>query len=471
MTAHNYTNTASRAALDAPLNSSSPTFGVTGFTGYPSVPFYVLLDRDTSSAELVEVTNVAGSTLTVNRGSGGTSSTSHSAGGTVEHVIPAAVPQSVEQHVEATSNVHGITGALVGADSTGTLANKTFRGAHTHVYSDTLPDSPSGGFVVSADNSLGRDGFVANNTGANADRAGYALRQSGSDRFLVYYDGTVKVTPSGVSGRRAVDVTGTVKSDDFEATDDITAGGDITAAGNVEGAAGNFGNLNVSAGLSSTGSNTVGDLTASGAVLATGAGTGLTVTNAASVGSLAVTNGDAVLSGSGAKLQFPATVASPGTPGTAQGQVRYRARALEVWSGTSWYKPGDVYGSGTVTGGYSTGTIVSGSPQTILVHSYTGATSGAPYYLMCQGQCEINNVSDGSTRFDLTAHLDSAGGDLITTGLGNGYTQTGVGFTARLTGDHAVYWVIQRTLGSGSCQITAFNGQFTSMSFGATAAS
>jgi hypothetical protein len=471
VTAHNYTNTASNAALDAPLNSSASSFAVTTFTGYPAVPFFILVDRDTSSAELMEVTGVAGTTLTVVRGAGGTASTSHSSGATVEHVIPAAVPQAVEQHIEATTNVHGVTGALVGADSTGTLANKTFRGAHTHVYSDTLPDSPSAGFLVSADNSVARDGFVANNTGANADRNAFVSRQSGSDRVNIFYDGTVKVTPSGAASRPAIETTGNVKAENFESTDDITAAGDITAIGNIEGANGNFGNLNVSGNLSSTNANAFGTVTAAGTIQANAAGTGLTVANTAEVGTLNVTNGDVALLGSGAKLQFPASVASPGTPGTAQGQVRYRARGLEVWGGATWYKPGDLYGYGTQTSGYSTGTISDGTAHPILIQNYTGATSGAPYYLMCQGQCEINNVSDGSTRFDLTARLDSAGGTVIATGLGNGYTQTGVGFTARLTGDHDVYWVIQRTLGSGSCQITAFNGQFTSMSFGATAAS
>lgn len=464
MTAHNYTNTASRAALDSPLNSSSATFGVTGFTGYPSVPFYVLLDRDTSSAELVEVTNVAGSTLTANRGAGGTASTSHSAGGTVEHVIPAAVPQSVEQHVEATSNIHGVTGALIGADSTGTLANKTFRGAHTHVYSDTLPDSPAGGFVVSADNSLGRDGFVANNSGANIDRAGYALRQSGSDRFLVYYDGTVKVTPSGVSNRRAVDVTGTVKSDDFEAVDDITAGGNITATGNVEGAAGNFGNLNVSGGLSSTGTNTFGALTAAGAIQANASGTGLTVANAAEIGTLNVTNGNVALLGTNAKLQLPASPSAT-DPGTAAGQIRFRNRAVESWDGAKWRTP--QFSGNTVLSTFTTG-MSGGGGARIMAQSFTmtGPPSGAPYRIMVSGQCELNNVEDG-TRFDIVCRLDDqVSGTVLATGLGNGFTQTCTTFSAALTGNHTVYFNIERNVGSGSGTLTAFNQYWTAVFFG-----
>src|SRR4051812_10591188 len=331
--AHNYTNTASKAALDAPLNSSASSFAVTSFTGYPAAPFYILVDRDTSSAELMEVTGVAGTTLTVVRGAGGTASTSHSSGADVEHVIPAAVPQSVEQHVEATSNVHGVTGALVGADSTGTLANKTFRGAHTHTYSDTLPDSPTAAFLVNADNSVARDGFAVNNTGANADRNAFVLRQSGSDRVNVFNDGTIKVTPAGSAVRPSIESTGNIKAENFESTDDITAAGDITATGNMEAAAGNFGNLNVASGMSSTGDNTVGTLTAAGLIRGNQAGTGLTIVNGAEVGSLNVTNGNAVLSGSNARLQFPATASGNGT---ATGQIRYPSGAVESWDGTAW---------------------------------------------------------------------------------------------------------------------------------------
>lgn len=463
--AHNYTNTASRAALDAPLNSSANSFTVTGLTGYPSVPFYILVDRDTSSAELMEVTAVAGSTLTVNRGAGGTAGTSHSSGGTVEHVIPAAVPQAVEQHVEATTNVHGVTGALIGADSTGTLANKTFRGAHTHVYSDTLPDSPAAGFLVSADNSVARDGFVANNTGANTDRAAIASRQAGSDRFVVYYDGTVKVTPSGSASRPAFETTGNVKAENFESTDDITAAGDITAIGNIEGAAGNFGNLNVSGTMSSTGNNALGVVTAAGKITGNGSGTGMTITNTAEVGALNITSGNAVFAGTDGRLQFPANpTALPS--GAAAGQARFRANLIEVHDGTSWYRPGSVSGSTDFTPSNS-GTFGGSGAHTIDSFSFTGGASGSPYYILVMGQCEINNVPDG-TRFDLTARLDSNTGTVVAVGLGNGFTQTGTAITTPLTGDHTIYFVIQRTLGGGTCEVTPFNCLFTAIRLGST---
>jgi hypothetical protein len=457
--AHNYVNTASRASLDGTLNSNASTFSVASFTGYPSSPFYILMDRDTSAAELMEVTGVAGSTLTVTRGAGGTAATSHSNGATIEHVIPAAVPQSVEQHVEATQNIHGVTGSLIGTDSTGTLANKTFRGAHTHVYSDTLPDAPAGGFVVTADNSLGRDGFIANNTGANADRAAYALRQSGSDRFLVYYDGTIKVNPSGAASRPSIESSGNIKAENFESTDDITAAGDITATGNVEGAAGNFGNLNVSGTLSSTGNNTVGTVTAAGKIQANASGTGLTVVNAAELGSLNVTNGNATLSGTNARIKFPASPAY-GT-GAATGEVRYRLGGVEAWDGSKWRAS---YLSASTNRLVASGTV-SSSPQTINTQPINGDTL-TPYRIQVMAQCELNNVADG-TRWDIVVRLDDAtSGFVIATGLGNGFTQTGVGWTDVLTGNHTLYYTLVRTLGSANATLTAFNQMFTYGAFG-----
>jgi hypothetical protein len=458
--AHNYTNTASKAALDAPLNSSASSFAVSSFTGYPAAPFYILVDRDTSSAELMEVTGVAGTTLTVVRGAGGTASTSHSSGADVEHVIPAAVPQSVEQHVEATSNVHGVTGALVGADSTGTLANKTFRGAHTHTYSDTLPDSPAAAFLVNADNSVARDGFAVNNTGANADRNAFVLRQSGSDRVNIFNDGTIKVTPAGSASRPSIESTGNIKAENFESTDDITAAGDITAIGNVEAAAGNFGNLNVSASMSSTGDNTVGTLTAAGLIRGNQAGTGLTIVNNAEVGSLNVTNGNAVLSGTNARLQFPASPTS-GLAGTATGQVRYRSGAVETWDGTRWRVP---YQSGGTEKGTGAG-LTTSTPTIIWVKTVNDSTS--PYRVLVSGSAEFNSVPNDGTRWDLVIRLDNAtSGTILSTGVGNGFVHAPIAFSDVLNGSHTIYWTAVRTLGGGSMTLTSFNQFYTGAVFG-----
>jgi len=450
--AHNYTNTASKALLDGNINSSVGSLAVTGYTGYPSAPFYILVDRDTSAAELMEVTAVAGSTLTVTRGTGGTAATSHSSGATVEHVIPAAVPQAVEQHIEASSNVHGVTGALIGADSTGTLANKTFRGAHIHTYTDTLPDAPTGGFVVNADSSLGRDGFIAAGVGANTDRRGFLLSQSGTPRVEAFYDGTVKITPSGSASRPSLESTGNIKAENFESTDDITAAGDITAQGTVEGSAVNAGNVNVSGTLSSTGNNTLGTVTAAGKITAAAAGTGLTVNNAAELGTLTVTTGNAVLTGTNAKLQFPSSASGNGS---AAGQVRYRGGQIESWDGSDWR--GMMAAPVATNGGFS-GTT---STNNRVLLQTSADDPGYPYFLIVSASAEFNGVANDGSRWDLVICLDSPSNtDYLAVCVGNGFVHC-ASTSNILTGTHQLYWVARRTLGTSSVTVTGFNSNFS----------
>jgi hypothetical protein len=466
--AHNYSNTASTAQLDAPLNSSANSFQVTGFTGYPAAPFYILMDRDTSSAELMEVTQVAGSTLTVTRGAGGTASTPHAAGAAVEHVIPAAVPQAVEQHVEATTNVHGVTGALVGADDATTLTNKTYRGAGRHVYSDSLPAAPAAGFIVEADTSISRDGFVAAGTAANTDRRGFLLTQSGANRFEARYDGTVKITPSGASTHPGLEVTTGITADTLTTTHDATVGEDLSVANLISANALTVANATVSSGLSTLGTSNLAQVNASGTVTAAGSGTGLQVTNAANVGgalTVAGTGTALTLSGTNARLRFPSSPTAS-TPGTASGEVRHRAGMLEVWDGTVWRGQGGHQGGGVLT--MNPGGLITNTTTDIGNFTIPGFGANVPYRAFVMAQCELNNTTPGA-RFDLFIFEGSDfsdTGSAIAVGVGPGFTQTGLGsFFVNDGGGCVFHAVVKRTVGGGgtTCELSAFNQMFTVM--------
>lgn len=292
MSGENYVNTASTATTAAPIGPADTTVTVASYTGYPSAPYWAELEKGTGSAEIVRVTNVAGSTLTITRGQGGTSATSHGAGVTVEHIVPASHFNEGEAHNAATT-AHGVTGVVVGTQGSQTIQDKTFRGAHRSDYTDALPAGVTASFESNANSAAARDGFVHKNTAGDAARSGFLLQQSGTDRFKVRNDGTVNINPSAsanpglrnqstsqLDGNTTVGgtlaVTGaTTLSAGATVTGTVTAT-TVTATGTVNGlTASILGTVHADGGLDTDGTLTVdGASTLTGAVTA---GAGLTV--------------------------------------------------------------------------------------------------------------------------------------------------------------------------------------------------
>lgn len=85
-----YSSIAERTTLASAVNGITTTFIVNAVTGWPTnTPYTLLVDADTISEEIVEVTNRSGTTLTVTRGVDGSTAKAHDAGADVRHGVSA----------------------------------------------------------------------------------------------------------------------------------------------------------------------------------------------------------------------------------------------------------------------------------------------------------------------------------------------------------------------------------------------
>ena len=143
----NFSSTAVETSLQSSIpaqsqGQSNTSFIVASVSGFPSVPFTLIVDPDTSKEEVVTVTAASSTTLTVTRGEDSTQAVAHSAGAVVRHGVSGRDFREEQTHIAARgydadqaildlanqTHVHGLEagdGSVVGTTKTQTLTNKT----------------------------------------------------------------------------------------------------------------------------------------------------------------------------------------------------------------------------------------------------------------------------------------------------------------------------------------------------------
>jgi len=335
--AHVSTNTASVAQLNSGVDAVTTTIVLSAptFTGWPTTyPYWAIIARGTSVAEVVEVTAGSGATLTATRGRDGTTAAPHNTGDTVEHIIPADTANRAEQHIDATV-AHGATGAVVGTTNAQTLTAKLYQGGHKHVYSDSNPAGLTAGYESVADSAAARDGFVHRNSAADVNKHAFLGEQSGTPRFEVFNDGTVLVTPNGSATRKGIETTTSLK-----AGTTLDVGGVSTLTGNTTVG----GTLAVTGATTLSTVGTSGAATVGGTLGVTGASTlaGATITGTTATATLSNSTAATFAAGAsayGSGIPMFAEVTSLGsvtTPVTDQLVMLTTDKTVYRYTGSAW---------------------------------------------------------------------------------------------------------------------------------------
>ena len=268
MTTRKYSSRSQQTTLTAPLTSGASTMSVVsgsalmgGKTLTGTQTYTVVIDPDTALEEIVDVTVYSsGNTINISRNIDGSTGQAHSAGAVVRHMAIGRDYQEANDHIEASTGVHGLAVGVevVGRTTTQTLTNKTltspevsgltltdasivFEGATANAFETTLTvaDPTADRTVTIPDATTTLVGTDTSQTLTNKNLTSPTITGTGAiaGTFTGNLTGNVTGNVSGTSGSttgNAATATALATARTFQLTGDVEASGvTFDGTGNV----------------------------------------------------------------------------------------------------------------------------------------------------------------------------------------------------------------------------------------------
>lgn len=143
MTRREFKGAATATTLVVGITDTSLSLSLAAVVGWPTTVFTMVVDPGLLGEEkLLCASQVGGTVIITSRGYDNTTATAHAAGA-ICYPVPTAVDfDEANSHVNASTGVHGIAGAVVGTTDTQTVSNKNFTSG-TNTFPASLADLTS----------------------------------------------------------------------------------------------------------------------------------------------------------------------------------------------------------------------------------------------------------------------------------------------------------------------------------------